>query len=726
MDTTLIFYPLDLSYRLINNKPEFWLFGKTSDKRSICVVDRTYRPYFLIKKGEEFLIDELVRVRIRTGEYIHYVVDIEKIRKDYMGEKIEFIKIYVNLFGAIRTISEAAKKKGLHVFEHDIRTTKKYLLDKNINFFSGYRVIGRKIKRDIKTDLVLEKISMEKTDAKEFEPVILAVNFITLYSFGRKNNSMAAFNLVSKDYNKLFSFLKKDVDSEYDLFIKFKEILEKIRPDIIVGYDSDKFLNHMNKRALFYGLSLNLGLDNSRVRYNKVLKRAKITGIVHLDLKKMINQTFLIVLKQKGYDINFLNSKLSTPPKLGCFVHDKKKLESIFEKSSSDTRVIYELAEEIWPELMNFSSFASNDVYDLSRNSTNSVIETLLMGTAKKENIVIFNKPERIEVSKRYEKKDDPVKKKANPGIYYNTNIIFLDEVYPDYIFKNNLSYETLDCKCCHGRKLAEIFSTCNTNKGLFVKLIEYINRDSVIFKFLKKCFFRYLNYPYARWYSQEVVDMLQDKISIDLIENIKKIIYWDQEIIVSKSAIKDVFVHENASALFLKNSKKYAILTDELIIKNIRKKYYAKFIYEAQTRIIRMILTQKNKIDILKYARECIRLIFEHTLSVSELVINMRLYKNVRDYETDSPLVSAARIMNKKGYVIGKGDEVSYVIVKGAKRLSRRVRLADEVVKKDYDSDYYIEKQLVPAIIPFLKLIGYDQIDLFQGKKQVRLDEFV
>jgi len=42
------FYPLDIAYKIEKEKPIIYLFGTTSDKKKICVVDENFNPYFFV------------------------------------------------------------------------------------------------------------------------------------------------------------------------------------------------------------------------------------------------------------------------------------------------------------------------------------------------------------------------------------------------------------------------------------------------------------------------------------------------------------------------------------------------------------------------------------------------------------------------------------------------------------------------------------------------------
>jgi len=56
-------------------------------------------------------------------------------------------------------------------------------------------------------------------------------------------------------------------------------------------------------------------------------------------------------------------------------------------------------------------------------------------------------------------------------------------------------------------------------------------------------------------------------------------------------------------------------------------------------------------------------------------------------------------------GYNVEVGDKIGYVIVKGSGKISERARPYILVSPSEIDIDYYVEHQIIPAI---LRILGY------------------
>ena len=58
-----------------------------------------------------------------------------------------------------------------------------------------------------------------------------------------------------------------------------------------------------------------------------------------------------------------------------------------------------------------------------------------------------------------------------------------------------------------------------------------------------------------------------------------------------------------------------------------------------------------------------------------------------------------------------------------GGYSIAWRYNIAE--LAKDYDADYYVEKQVLPAVLKILGALGYDEKDITLGGKQTGLDSW-
>jgi DNA polymerase I len=84
---------------------------------------------------------------------------------------------------------------------------------------------------------------------------------------------------------------------------------------------------------------------------------------------------------------------------------------------------------------------------------------------------------------------------------------------------------------------------------------------------------------------------------------------------------------------------------------------------------------------------------------------------------------VAAAKKAVARGREIEVGSVVGFIITKGnGKSISERAELEEYVKEGNYDAEYYISHQVVPAIIRILAELGYSEEDLLEGGKQSKL----
>ncbi len=109
-------------------------------------------------------------------------------------------------------------------------------------------------------------------------------------------------------------------------------------------------------------------------------------------------------------------------------------------------------------------------------------------------------------------------------------------------------------------------------------------------------------------------------------------------------------------------------------------------------------------------------------------MIIHTQITKPLSEYKQIGPHVVAAKKMEEHGIKITKGTIIQYVIVKGKGSISQRAVPYDYSEGAEYDRDYYINNQMIPAIGRIMYSLGYtkqDLEDLAQGEKQTSLDAF-
>ena len=177
----------------------------------------------------------------------------------------------------------------------------------------------------------------------------------------------------------------------------------------------------------------------------------------------------------------------------------------------------------------------------------------------------------------------------------------------------------------------------------------------------------------------------------------------------------------------FTGKKKRYAALTDkgEIIVRGleVRRGDWCELAKEVQTRVIELILKQKDPDAAMKYAKTVIQDVKEGKISVDKLTIYKTLTRKISSYETKQAHVMAAEraLTSSSRIVYEVGSKIPYVIIKGAGKTSDRAFPVDVIERSEgdeitaegrtyqIDCSYYVQHQLIPVAHRVLQLFGYD-----------------
>ena len=110
------------------------------------------------------------------------------------------------------------------------------------------------------------------------------------------------------------------------------------------------------------------------------------------------------------------------------------------------------------------------------------------------------------------------------------------------------------------------------------------------------------------------------------------------------------------------------------------------------------------------------------------ELIIHTQITKPLDQYKQVGPHVVAAKKIEEHGVKVTRGTIVQYIIVKGKGSISQRAVPYEYSEGLEYDKDYYINNQMIPAIERIMYSFGYskkDLQDMARGEVQQSLDAF-
>jgi DNA polymerase I len=465
-------------------------------------------------------------------------------------------------------------------------------------------------------------------------------------------------------------------------------------------------------------------------------------------------------------------------------IWDSGDIDELAEYSLTDAMLTKNLGDYYLPLLIELSRIARLPLFDITLSTSGQLVENFLMAEGTKRGIVTPPRPSDAVINERLAA---PIKgafvKLPEPGIYENIGVLDFRGMYPSIIVSYNIDPFTItDDEDSYVSPTGTKFS--KKEKGLIPSVLEnLIELRAQIKNELKKCkkesseylqlsarshalkilansFYGFLGYARSRWYCRECAESVtawgrkhiietmekaekegftviygdtdslmilykNKKDVLDFIEKINKELPGKMELELEGFYPRGVFVSKKAEERGAK--KKYALLGEDGRIKirgfELVRRDWSEIAKKTQYDVLETILKEgdtKKAVEIVKKAIERLR---SGNVNIEELAIETQLNKEPTKYEVKSPELAAAAKGIERGLTFEKGSIVSYVITKSGKTISEKAQLTE--FAKDYDADYYINNQVLPAVLKILKELGYDEDALKIGGKQQDLEAF-
>lgn len=178
----------------------------------------------------------------------------------------------------------------------------------------------------------------------------------------------------------------------------------------------------------------------------------------------------------------------------------------------------------------------------------------------------------------------------------------------------------------------------------------------------------------------------------------------------------------------FFVTKKRYALIEDDtIIVKGLElvRRDWAPITKKTQQKVLTAILKDADPQKAAKIIRDIIDDIRKGNVKLEDLVIHTQLTKNPQEYSQMAPHVLAAKKSIQRGRKVERGSIIRYVIVKGKEPISKRAEPIEDAKLSNYDPNYYIENQVLPAVGRIVESLGYTEQEILHNEKQSSLDAF-
>jgi DNA polymerase elongation subunit (family B) len=811
------FYPLDITYRIEDNKAKILLFGRTVDGQQLCVVDSDFEPYFYVLLRDENEIasfcEKVVKISVEEKDRESKVTKTEVVEKKFLGKKRKAVKVFVEIPPDVPVIRNVLKDWDIieSINEFDIHFTRRYLIDKGITPLTLVEAEGEFVNVKSKVPcLNAERIEQHSTDSIK-EPKILAFDIETYNPSGKtyepEKNPIIMIAFYGKDYKKVITWkrFKTDedyiefVDGEVELINRFKEIIDKQKPDIITGYYSDGFdFPYIIARAKKYKIDLDLGLDYSVLKPKRgKTDSVQLTGIIHIDVFKFVKKSLGRSLDTDSYSLDNVSAEILGEKKVEVDIENLakawdeeiEKLEHFCKYNLKDAELTYRLCIKILPNIEEMVKIVGLSIYDVTRMGSSQLVEWYILKQTKDFNEIAPNKPHYEEIRERREVRyKGAFVFEPKPGLYKDIVVFDFRSLYPTIITSHNIGPSTLNCGCCKvDDKFAPVEGKelwfCSKKKGFLPVILEdlitrrmrikemlkekkdvMLEARSQSLKLLANAFYGYLGFFAARWYCFEcaqsvtaygrhyihkVIDTAKEmgfdviysdtdsvfmilgekkkEDSLNFVDKINKDLPGIMELEYEGFYPSGIFVSAKEGSYGAK--KKYALIDEKNVIKitgfETVRRNWSFIAKEVQEEVLNIILKENAPEEAIEYAKGVIREIKDKKIKNDKVVIFTQLNKPIDEYAAIGPHVAVARRLIARGEDVGPGSMIKFIITEGSGIIRDRAKIPEEVDEGDYDSNYYIEHQVIPSVERIFNVLGYTKEDLVESKEQSKLSGF-
>ena len=187
------------------------------------------------------------------------------------------------------------------------------------------------------------------------------------------------------------------------------------------------------------------------------------------------------------------------------------------------------------------------------------------------------------------------------------------------------------------------------------------------------------------------------------------------------------IFVSAKIGAFGAK--KKYALLDENGILKikgfeSVRRNW-SLIAKEAQEKVLEIILKEHDNEKALQYVKNVIEDLRSKKIPMEKVIIRTQLQKEISDYDNKGPHVAVAQRLRNRGINVGPGSMIKFIVTQGSDIIRDRSKLPDEVHNEEYDANYYINNQVVPAVERIFAVLGYSKEELLESREQKKLEGF-
>lgn len=762
---------INASYSIdYNNEPIIEIFGRCRDGKSITVKCPGFRPYCYFKHNE--IITGMI-----LKEFANQITGHESVELEYLLSKEKYTKIYTVLPKDVATIRRKFEKQTMFA-SADILFPLRFMYDLDLGHYIS--VEGTELtdpEHKYATDIVLYASIDKFKNIEPFQNPLCTMSFDIETSLNR-NVILTISVYVELPNGEIETY--KIVGDEPDILQTFSDLIIKLDPDILTGYNIVFYdLSKIMERAQYHKMQVIIGRDRAPLWAKD--ERFHINGRVIADawfhtkvLKKPRRETLDYVSKK------YLGEqKMDVDPKSIDTEWERDK-EKVLDYCLKDSELAFKMLKyiKILDKNIALATAAKLPLSTVFEGRTSSLVDSLLIRMADRNHIAVPCTNRDTDE----EKIEGAYIKEPEAGVYKWVVVLDFKSTYPSIIMKNNL------CLTTYAPEIGDIvtpigarFLTPDIRQGLVPQIMKKLLTDRDQFK-------KGLKNAKAEKQPKNVIDFWDDlQYSVKVVmnsvyglftssfyrftnraigesitafarENIKEVIkkleaigntviYSDTDSVFVLSPAQDI---EGSVAFGKQISEQFSKAGLELDFEKVlerwfthgvKKRYFGKVVWPEESDYIKGYETQrKDSFDMLtdtleqmfKYvmndkpdlAVELARTVVEDTrkgkVPLDKLVISKSCRPENEYANPDSlPQVQCSRKLKEMGHVIAPYMSVAWIVTNSRKT----PMVVDPFINtasftKTPDWEYYANR-LIHSLARITDVFGWDEDRLATGTHQ-------
>ncbi len=771
---------LDATYQVVGREPHVLLWGIDEEGNRVLLRDKTFRPYFYVLPESPDLAESIAS-RIKAISIPKSpILSAEVVDRKYYGRPVKAVKVTTLLPDHVpKYREEAARLSGVkEVLEADIRFAMRYLIDHDLKPCGWHEAEVEEVNKTpgfhIDKEYVLKKPMKPLEESKPPSDLRIMAFDIEVYNpRGAPRpevDPVIIISIMTSD-GRIEQITAGDDKNDREVILKFVKFVKEYDPDIIVGYNSNRFdWPYLLERARKVGVRLAVsraGTEPSPSVYGHI----SVMGRLNVDLYDFAEEIPEVKVKTLENVAEYLGVMKKSErviiewTEMPKYWDDPKLRPKFLEYAKHDVIATYGLAEKFLPFGMQLSYVTGLPLDQVGAASVGFRLEWYLIREAYKYGELVPNRVERP-----YEPYRGAVVLEPKRGVHENVVVLDFSSMYPNIMIKYNVGPDTYV-------RPDEPYDPDNVwvapevghkfrkhPPGFFKRVLETLlqvrkrireemkkldptspeyrildERQKAV-KVLANATYGYMGWTGARWYCRPCAEAVTAwgretitkaisyarSIGLEVIygdtdslfvkndpEKVKKLIEFVEKELGFEIKVDKVYKR----VFFTEAKKRYAGLLEDGRIDIVGfeavRGDWADIAKEVQEKIVEIVLREGDVNKAKEYVRKVVMDLKEHRVPLDKLIIWKTLTKKLEEYTTEAPHVAAARRAIESGAKISKGDKIGYVIVKGHGKLAHRAYPYWMVKIEDVDADYYIDHQVIPAAMRILGYFGITETQL-------------